>query len=85
MTLISICFFLFCYLALTLFRTYQITVKKKYISRPLTVSWWFPQEERLRKEEADAKKKAEEDAKKKSALTSMGSNYSSYLQKVNSV
>lgn len=40
------------------------------------------QEERLRKEEADVKKKAEEDAKKKSVLTSMGSNYSSYLQKV---
>ncbi|XP_051740994.1 troponin T type 3a (skeletal, fast) [Ctenopharyngodon idella] len=39
------------------------------------------EEERLRKEEADAKKKAEEDAKKKSALSSMGSNYSSYLQK----
>ncbi|XP_036439829.1 troponin T type 3b (skeletal, fast) isoform X7 [Colossoma macropomum] len=39
------------------------------------------EEERLRKEEADAKKKAEEDAKKKSVLTSMGSNYSSYLQK----
>ncbi|KAI1903965.1 hypothetical protein AGOR_G00000830 [Albula goreensis] len=39
------------------------------------------EEERLRKEEADAKRKAEEDAKKKSALASMGSNYSSYLQK----
>uniref|UniRef100_A0A3B4D5X6 Troponin T type 3b (skeletal, fast) n=1 Tax=Pygocentrus nattereri TaxID=42514 RepID=A0A3B4D5X6_PYGNA len=39
------------------------------------------EEERLRKEEADVKKKAEEDAKKKSVLTSMGSNYSSYLQK----
>ncbi|KAG7254125.1 hypothetical protein CRUP_003169 [Coryphaenoides rupestris] len=34
------------------------------------------------KEEADAKKKFEEDAKKKSALSSMGSNYSSHLQKV---
>lgn len=42
------------------------------------------EEERLRKEEADAKKKADEDAKKKSALTSMGSQYSSYLQKVQS-
>lgn len=40
------------------------------------------QEERLRREEADAKKKADEDAKKKSALTSMGSQFSSYLQKV---
>ncbi|KAG9334379.1 hypothetical protein JZ751_008128 [Albula glossodonta] len=39
------------------------------------------EEERLRKEEADAKRKAEEDAKKKSALASMGSTYSSYLQK----
>ncbi|XP_030650148.1 troponin T type 3b (skeletal, fast) [Chanos chanos] len=39
------------------------------------------EEERLRKEEADAKKKAEEEAKKKSALSSMGANYSSYLQK----
>ncbi|XP_046696321.1 troponin T type 3b (skeletal, fast) isoform X2 [Silurus meridionalis] len=39
------------------------------------------EEERLRKEEADAKKRAEEDAKKKSVLTTMGSNYSSYLQK----
>uniref|UniRef100_A0A8B9HKM4 Troponin T type 3b (skeletal, fast) n=1 Tax=Astyanax mexicanus TaxID=7994 RepID=A0A8B9HKM4_ASTMX len=39
------------------------------------------EEERLRKEEADMKKKAEEDAKKKSVLTSMGSNYSSHLQK----
>lgn len=42
------------------------------------------EEERLRKEEADAKKRADEDAKKKSALTSMGSQYSSYLQKVQS-
>lgn len=40
------------------------------------------EEERLRKEEADAKKRADEDAKKKSALSSMGSQYSSYLQKV---
>ncbi|XP_064169488.1 troponin T, fast skeletal muscle isoforms-like isoform X2 [Anguilla rostrata] len=39
------------------------------------------EEERLRKEEADAKRKADDDAKKKSALSSMGSNYSSYLQK----
>ncbi|KAK2867463.1 hypothetical protein Q8A67_025580 [Cirrhinus molitorella] len=38
-------------------------------------------EERRRKEEEDAKKKAEEDAKKKSALSGMGSNYSSHLQK----
>ncbi|XP_051546174.1 troponin T, fast skeletal muscle isoforms-like [Myxocyprinus asiaticus] len=42
------------------------------------------EEERLRKEEADAKKRADEDAKKKSALSSMGSNYSSYLQKADS-
>lgn len=34
------------------------------------------------REEADAKKKADEDAKKKSALSNMGSNYSSHLQKV---
>lgn len=40
------------------------------------------EEERQRKEEADAKKKADEEAKKKSALSSMGSQYSSYLQKV---
>ncbi|KAI2648205.1 Troponin T, fast skeletal muscle isoforms [Labeo rohita] len=33
------------------------------------------------KEEEDAKKKAEEDAKKKSALSGMGSNYSSHLQR----
>uniref|UniRef100_A0A672QPN9 Troponin T type 3a (skeletal, fast) n=1 Tax=Sinocyclocheilus grahami TaxID=75366 RepID=A0A672QPN9_SINGR len=39
------------------------------------------EEERRRKEEEDAKKKAEEDAKKKSALSGMGSNYSSHLQK----
>ncbi|KAI1889873.1 hypothetical protein AGOR_G00167400 [Albula goreensis] len=39
------------------------------------------EEERLKREEADAKKKADEEAKKKSALSSMGSNYSSYLQK----
>ncbi|KAG1938299.1 troponin T type 3a (skeletal, fast) isoform X1 [Pimephales promelas] len=42
------------------------------------------EEERLKREEADAKKKAEEDAKKKSALSNMGSNYSSYLQKADS-
>ncbi|XP_043083238.1 troponin T type 3a (skeletal, fast) isoform X1 [Puntigrus tetrazona] len=39
------------------------------------------EEERRRKEEEDAKKKADEDAKKKSALSGMGSNYSSHLQK----
>ncbi|KAG7473780.1 hypothetical protein MATL_G00099530 [Megalops atlanticus] len=39
------------------------------------------EEERLRREEAEAKKRAEEEAKKKSALSSMGANYSSYLQK----
>lgn len=43
---------------------------------------WLQQEERLRREEAEAKKKADEDAKKKSALSSMGSQFSSYLQKV---
>uniref|UniRef100_A0A8D8IWV2 Troponin T, fast skeletal muscle isoforms n=1 Tax=Culex pipiens TaxID=7175 RepID=A0A8D8IWV2_CULPI len=42
------------------------------------------EEERLRKEEADAKKRADEDAKKKSALSNMGSQYSSYLQKADS-
>uniref|UniRef100_A0AAY5KQZ2 Troponin T type 3a (skeletal, fast) n=2 Tax=Esox lucius TaxID=8010 RepID=A0AAY5KQZ2_ESOLU len=42
------------------------------------------EEERLKREEADAKKKADEEAKKKSALSSMGSNYSSYLQKADS-
>lgn len=42
----------------------------------------FPfQAERLRKEEADAHRKAEDEAKKKSALTNMGSGYSS-LQRV---
>lgn len=40
------------------------------------------EEERQRKEEADAKKRAGDDAKKKSALSNMGSQYSSYLQKV---
>uniref|UniRef100_A0A3Q0SF60 Troponin T type 3a (skeletal, fast) n=1 Tax=Amphilophus citrinellus TaxID=61819 RepID=A0A3Q0SF60_AMPCI len=39
------------------------------------------EEERRIKEEADAKKKADEDAKKKSALSSMGSQYSSHLQR----
>ncbi|XP_042268301.1 troponin T type 3a (skeletal, fast) isoform X5 [Thunnus albacares] len=39
------------------------------------------EEERRVREEADAKKKAEEEAKKKSALSSMGSNYSSHLQR----
>lgn len=40
------------------------------------------QEERRSKEESDAKKKADEEAKKKSALSSMGSTYSSHLQRV---
>lgn len=40
------------------------------------------QEERRIREEADAKKKADDDAKKKSALSSMGSGYSSHLQRV---
>ncbi|XP_062246561.1 troponin T type 3a (skeletal, fast) isoform X2 [Platichthys flesus] len=39
------------------------------------------EEERRIREENDAKKKMDEDAKKKSALSSMGSNYSSHLQK----
>ncbi|KAM9816377.1 troponin T, fast skeletal muscle isoforms-like isoform X3 [Syngnathus typhle] len=39
------------------------------------------EEERRIKEEADAKKKAGEEAKKKSALTNMGSNYGSHLQR----
>uniref|UniRef100_A0A6Q2Y7V0 Troponin T type 3a (skeletal, fast) n=1 Tax=Esox lucius TaxID=8010 RepID=A0A6Q2Y7V0_ESOLU len=39
------------------------------------------EEERMRKEEADQKRKAEDDAKKKSALTNMGSSYTSSLQK----
>ncbi|XP_076143190.1 troponin T type 3b (skeletal, fast) isoform X7 [Alosa pseudoharengus] len=39
------------------------------------------EEERLKREEADQKKKADEEAKKKSALSSMGSSYSSHLQK----
>lgn len=43
------------------------------------------QEERRVREEADAKKKADEEAKKKSALSSMGSNYSSHLQRVSSI
>lgn len=40
------------------------------------------QEERRIREEAEAKKRAEEEAKKKSALSSMGSSYSSHLQRV---
>lgn len=44
--------------------------------------WLCEQEERRIREEADAKKKAEDEAKKKSALSSMGSNYSSHLQRV---
>ncbi|XP_046897310.1 troponin T, fast skeletal muscle-like isoform X9 [Hypomesus transpacificus] len=40
--------------------------------------------ERLKREEADAHKRAEEDAKKKSALSNMGSSYSSHLQKADS-
>uniref|UniRef100_H3CAU9 Troponin T type 3a (skeletal, fast) n=1 Tax=Tetraodon nigroviridis TaxID=99883 RepID=H3CAU9_TETNG len=39
------------------------------------------EEERRIREEAEAKKKAEDEAKKKSALSSMGSNYSSHLQR----
>ncbi|KAJ3596606.1 hypothetical protein NHX12_003010 [Muraenolepis orangiensis] len=39
------------------------------------------EEERMRKEENDAKKKFDDDVKKKSALSNMGSNYSSHLQK----
>uniref|UniRef100_A0A3Q2UXE3 Troponin T type 3a (skeletal, fast) n=1 Tax=Haplochromis burtoni TaxID=8153 RepID=A0A3Q2UXE3_HAPBU len=39
------------------------------------------EEERRIREEADAKKKADDDAKKKSALSSMGSQYSSHLQR----
>lgn len=42
------------------------------------------EEERLRRQEADDKKKADEDAKKKSALSSMGSQFSSHLQKADS-
>lgn len=42
----------------------------------------FLQAERQRKEEADAMRKAEDEAKKKSALSNMGSGYSSHLQKV---
>lgn len=50
----------------------------------LTLIWLHEQEERRIREEADAKKKAEDEAKKKSALSSMGSNYSSHLQRVSS-
>ncbi|XP_063759024.1 troponin T type 3a (skeletal, fast) isoform X3 [Eleginops maclovinus] len=42
------------------------------------------EEERRIREERDAEKKAGEEAKKKSALSSMGSNYSSHLQKADS-
>ncbi|KAM4593276.1 troponin T, fast skeletal muscle isoforms-like isoform 2-T2 [Odontesthes bonariensis] len=38
--------------------------------------------ERIRKEEAEAQRKADDDAKKKIALTSMGSGFSSHLQRV---
>ncbi|XP_061606030.1 troponin T, fast skeletal muscle isoforms-like isoform X2 [Phyllopteryx taeniolatus] len=38
--------------------------------------------ERIRKEEADAHRKAEDEAKKKIALSSMGSGFSSHLQRV---
>lgn len=40
------------------------------------------QAERQRKEDADAHRKAEDEAKKKIALSSMGSGYSSILQRV---
>merc|ERR1712243_408913 len=39
------------------------------------------EEERQKREAADQAKKAEDDAKKKSALSNMGSNYSSHLQR----
>nr|XP_033935200.1 troponin T, fast skeletal muscle isoforms-like isoform X6 [Pseudochaenichthys georgianus] len=42
------------------------------------------EEERRIREERDQEKKAGEEAKKKSALSSMGSNYSSHLQKADS-
>ncbi|XP_039665040.1 troponin T type 3a (skeletal, fast) isoform X4 [Perca fluviatilis] len=42
------------------------------------------EEERRIREERDQSKKADEEAKKKSALSSMGSNYSSHLQKADS-
>ncbi|XP_061742943.1 troponin T, fast skeletal muscle-like isoform X2 [Nerophis ophidion] len=38
--------------------------------------------ERIRKEEADAHRKAEDEAKKKTVLSSMGSGFSSHLQRV---
>lgn len=51
--------------------------------RGLTLRYFLSnQEERRIREEADAKKKADDDAKKKSALSSMGSQYSSHLQRV---
>ena len=43
------------------------------------------QAERQRKEDADAQRKAEDDAKKKTALSNMGSGYSSHLQRVSVV
>jgi len=39
------------------------------------------EEERQKREAADMQKKADDDAKKKSALSNMGSNYSSHLQR----
>lgn len=53
-----------------------------FVKRGLTRLWFCEQEERRIREEADAKKKAEDEAKKKSALSSMGSSYSSHLQRV---
>uniref|UniRef100_A0A8C5DAD8 Uncharacterized protein n=1 Tax=Gouania willdenowi TaxID=441366 RepID=A0A8C5DAD8_GOUWI len=38
--------------------------------------------ERLRKEELDAQRKADDEAKKKNALSSMGSGFSSHLQRI---
>lgn len=52
------------------------------VRRGLTGLCFCEQEERRIREEAEAKKKAEDEAKKKSALSSMGSNYSSHLQRV---
>lgn len=48
----------------------------------LNPSHFLLKAERLRKEEADANRKAEDEAKKKNALSSMGSGYSSVLQRV---
>lgn len=50
--------------------------------RSHSVVLYVNQEERRIREETDARKKADEDAKKKSALSSMGSTYSSHLQRV---